>query len=72
MDSEDTENVATGGAGFLTEAGRVAGVLDRELLVGLVEPFVGVEGRDRLFRGGNEVFFGVLVRTLELCFREKG
>jgi hypothetical protein len=64
--TEDTENVATGGTGFLAEAGRVTGVLDRELFVRLVEPLVGVHGGNRLLRSRNEVLLLVLVRALEL------
>lgn len=66
VDTEDTENVTTRRAGLLAEAGRVAGVLDRELLGRLLEPLVGVHGRDGLLRRRDEVLLRVLVRALEL------
>lgn len=57
VDAEDAPHVAPGGAGFFAETGRVAGILDGKLGVGGFEPFVGVEGGDGLFGGGDEVFF---------------
>lgn len=66
MDTEDTEDVTTGRTSFLAETSRVPSVLDGELLVRLVEPFLRVEGRDRLFRGRNEVLFSIFVRSFEL------
>lgn len=49
MDAKDAPHITSGRAGFFSEAGRVAGVVDRELGFGVLEPFIGVEGRDGLF-----------------------
>ena len=57
MDAEDTPHITTGRTGFFSETGRVTSIVNRELCFGVFEPFVGVEGRDGLFRGGDEVLF---------------
>lgn len=64
VDTENTPGIAAVGTGLLTEAGRVTGVLDGQLFFGLLEPLVGVEGRDRLLRGGNQVHILVLAVDL--------
>jgi hypothetical protein len=71
MDTEDTENISTGGTSFFSEASRVTSVFDRKLFVRLIEPFFGVKGGDGLFRGSDEVLLGVFVRSFELVSRDK-
>lgn len=45
---EDAPHVAPGRAGLLAEAGRVAGVLERELRLWRLEPLARVKGRNGL------------------------
>ena len=55
MHTEDTPGIFAVRAGFLAEACRVAGILDRQLLGWAVKPLVRVESRDRLLRRSNQV-----------------
>jgi len=70
--TENTPGVATSSTGLLTETGRVTSILDRELLLGLLEPLVSVEGRDGLLRGGNQVHILVLASDLVQLLVELG
>lgn len=72
VDTEDTPGVATSSSGLLAEAGRVTGVLDGQLLLGLLEPFVGVEGGDGLLRGGDQVHVLVVASNLVELLVELG
>lgn len=62
--TENAPGVLAVRAGLLAEARRVAGVADRQLLRGLVEPLVRVERRDGLLRRGNEVLVVLVARDL--------
>jgi hypothetical protein len=66
VDTEDAEDVAAAGASLFAEARRVAGVLERQLLGGLVEPLVRVQGRDGLLRRRDQVLLVVLAGSLDL------
>lgn len=67
MDAKDAPHITPGRAGFFSETGRVAGVINRELGFGVFEPFVGVEGRDGLFRGGDEILLVFVGDDLRAC-----
>lgn len=72
VDTENTPGVTASSTGLLAEAGRVAGVLDGQLLLGLLEPLVGVEGRDGLLRGGDQVHVLVVASDLVELLVELG
>ena len=56
MDTENAPHVAPCRTSFFSKACRVACIFYGKLCLGILEPFVGMEGRDRLFRGRNKVF----------------
>mmetsp|Transcript_32615 Transcript_32615/g.68905 ORF Transcript_32615/g.68905 Transcript_32615/m.68905 type:complete len:259 (+) Transcript_32615:316-1092(+) len=64
VDAEDAADVPSGGSGLLAEAGGDAGVAEGKGLV--VDPLVFVISADRLFRGGDEVFFRGSLRIVRL------
>lgn len=62
MHTEDSPCISSVRTGFTTIARRESGVGNWEVVLG--EPFVGVEARDGLFRGGNEILLLVSVDYL--------
>ena len=69
MDSEDSTSVSTVRANLLSEAGRDSGVADGKC--GFRDPFIAVEGGDRLLRSGDQIFLlNILVFGLLTAFAD--